>query len=392
MPSLALSPADPTTVDSDVLVVGLYKGEDGPFLAPGAEAVEAVWENLTDSFTTLGATGSAASIARLPSLGRVAAKIIMAVGLGKPGDDGKATDETVRRAAGTAARAAAGKTSIAFAIDADGEALGVGALLGAYTFAGYKTPDADNPKDPVTRVNLLGANVDTARIEALTSAVAQARDWVNTPGNLLRPPEFADQVARRATEAGLDVEVLDKAALTAGGYGGILAVGQGSSAEPRLVRIAYRAEGASRHVALVGKGITFDSGGISIKPAAGMWDMTGDMGGAAGVAATMLAVGALRPDINVTAYIPMAENMPSSNAYRPGDVITAYGGKTIEVLNTDAEGRMVLCDALARAAEDNPDAIYDTATLTGGQVIALGKRTAGVMGADVECERVKKAG
>jgi leucyl aminopeptidase len=187
--------------------------------------------------------------------------------------------------------------------------------------------------------------------------------------------------------------VLDEQQLRDGGYGGIIAVGQGSEAPPRLVRVSYTPDGAaSKHIALVGKGITFDTGGISIKPAQGMWEMKSDMSGAAAVAATMLAVAALKPAVKVTAYIPMAENMPSGSAYRPGDVITMYGGKKVEVLNTDAEGRMILADAITRACEDSPDYLFETSTLTGGQVISLGRKVSGVMGTPEVTQRVKDAG
>jgi leucyl aminopeptidase len=235
---------------------------------------------------------------------------------------------------------------------------------------------------------------EITRAEAVTGAVARARDWVNTAPNDLQPPAFADAIAGAARDAGLAVEVLDEEALRAGGYGGITAVGQGSSAPPRLVRIAYTPEGGSngKRVALVGKGVTFDTGGVSIKPAQGMWEMKSDMAGAAAVAATMLAVAALRPAVAVTAYVPIAENMPSGSAYRPGDVVTMYGGKKVEVLNTDAEGRMILGDAMARACEDGCDYLFETSTLTGGQVIALGRRIAGVMGTPGLCERVHAAG
>ncbi|GAA4898916.1 leucyl aminopeptidase [Stackebrandtia albiflava] len=390
MPTLALSTDDAASVAADVLLIGLHKGEDGPVLAPGAEAVESAFGELLPTLEALGATGEEGGLTTVPSMGRVAATLITAVGLGERSDDGPSA-ETLRRAAGAAARSAAGKDSIVFAVSGDAEALATGALLGAYQFADYRT-DRTGLKDPVAAVTLLGADCDVSRVTALTDGVRAARDWANTPGNLLPPKVFAEQVAEAAQAAGLGVEVLDEEALAAGGYGGILAVGNGSSRPPRLVRLTYRAEGASGHVALVGKGITFDTGGISIKPAQGMWDMKGDMAGAAAVAGAMLAVAALKPSVDVTAYLPMAENMPSGTAYRPGDVVTAYGGKTIEVINTDAEGRMVLCDALTRAAEDEPDAIYDIATLTGGQVMALGKRIAGVMGSEEECARVKRVG
>jgi leucyl aminopeptidase len=226
-----------------------------------------------------------------------------------------------------------------------------------------------------------------------TGAVARVRDWVNTAPNDLRPPDFAELVAEAATGAGLAVEVLDERALRRGGYGGILAVGQGSQAPPRLVRLAYTPSGKPRkRIALVGKGITFDTGGVSIKPAHGMWEMKSDMAGAAAVAGTMLAVAARRPDVAVTGWLPMAENMPSGTAYRPGDVITMYSGKRVEVLNTDAEGRLVLADAIARACEEEPDYLLETSTLTGGQLVSLGRRVAGVMGTPELCERVRDAG
>jgi leucyl aminopeptidase len=279
-------------------------------------------------------------------------------------------------------------------------AIAEGALLGAYRFAGYKTKPSAGRRTPVATVSVhVPDAADTAmtaeldRAAAVTAAVTQVRDWVNTAPNELRPPGFADSISTAATAAGLEVEVLDEKALAAGGYGGILAVGQGSSAPPRLVRIAYRPAGtAERHVALVGKGITFDSGGVSIKPAHGMWEMKSDMAGAAAVSATMLAVAALKPTVAVTAYVPLAENMLSGSAYRPGDVINMYGGKYVEVLNTDAEGRMILADAIARAAEDNPDYLVEASTLTGGQVVALGKRVAGLMGDAELTERIKQIG
>jgi leucyl aminopeptidase len=239
------------------------------------------------------------------------------------------------------------------------------------------------------------ARTEIERAAVVAAAVARTRDWVNTAPNDLRPPAFADAVSAAATEAGLEVEVLDEKALREGGYGGIVAVGQGSEAPPRLVRIAYTPSGSAesgRRIALVGKGITFDTGGVSIKPAQGMWEMKADMAGAAAVAATMLAVAALRPAVTVTAYLPMAENMPSGTAYRPGDVVTMYNGKRVEVLNTDAEGRMILADAIARACSDGCAYLLETSTLTGGQVVALGKRVAGVMGTAELCERVKTVG
>jgi len=189
----------------------------------------------------------------------------------------------------------------------------------------------------------------------------------------------------------LDVEVLDEKALTKGGYGGVIGVGKGSSRPPRLVRMVYRGapkRKGRRTVALIGKGITFDTGGISIKPPQNMHHMTSDMGGAAAVIATTVLAAHLELPIDVIATVPMAENMPSATAQRPGDVLTHYGGITSEVLNTDAEGRLILADAIARACEDKPDYLIETSTLTSAQAIALGARTPGVMGSDEFRDRV----
>ena len=187
-----------------------------------------------------------------------------------------------------------------------------------------------------------------------------------------------------AKRAKLTVEVLDKKALTTAGYGGIVGVGQGSERPPRLVRVTYRPARAKKHLAFVGKGITFDTGGISLKPSDSMITMKSDMSGAAAVLAATVAIAELGLPVAVTAYAPMAENMPSGSAQRPSDVLTIYGGKTVEVLNTDAEGRLVLADAIVRAGEDNPDVIVDVATLTGACMVALGSRVFGIMAGDEE--------
>ena len=210
------------------------------------------------------------------------------------------------------------------------------------------------------------------------------------------PAEFASRAKALGEAVGLEVDVLDDKALRKAGYGGVIGVGQGSSRPPRLVRLTYRGSAlakpgkgkAAKTVALVGKGITFDTGGISIKPAAGMHHMTSDMGGAAAVIATVVLAAQRKLPIDVIATVPMAENMPSSTAQRPGDVLTQYGGITVEVQNTDAEGRLILADAIVRACEDNPDYLIETSTLTGAQTVALGARIPGVMGSDEFRDRV----
>jgi leucyl aminopeptidase len=276
-----------------------------------------------------------------------------------------------------------------------------GALLGSYRFAGYKTKEQPAKREPVAALQVYvpdaadpAARSEVTRAEVVSRVVRLTRDWVNMAPNEFRPPQFADAVLAAADGTGLEVEVLDLEQLKAGGYGGIVAVGQGSEAPPRLVKLSYTPTGVAdpKRVALVGKGITFDTGGISIKPTAGMWEMKSDMAGAAAVGATLLAVAALKPPVAVSGYLCIAENMPSGTAYRPGDVITMFNGKRVEVLNTDAEGRMVLADGIARACADGTDYLFETSTLTGGQVVALGKRIAGVMGDPETCERVQAAG
>ncbi len=221
-------------------------------------------------------------------------------------------------------------------------------------------------------------------VKVITRSINLVRDLVNTSPSDLHPKEFADAAVSACRTLKLDVDVLDGRALSRGKYGGIIAVGMGSAHSPRLVRISYTHPKAKRHLALVGKGITFDSGGLSLKPSAAMDWMKCDMGGAAAVLGAMTAIARLKPVINVTGWLPLAENMPSGTAQRPGDVITIRGGRTVEVLNTDAEGRLVLADAIVRAAEDKPDVIADAATLTGAALVALGARTAGIMGNDDE--------
>jgi leucyl aminopeptidase len=398
--TLALSDTPVESLSTDAVVVGLHKGTDGPVLAAGAEGIdEALGGRLAATLALLGAEGSPAEVTKLATLGAITAPVVVGVGLG-PAD--AVTPETLRRAAGAAIRALAGTGRVALALPAAGadelRAVTEGALLGAYDFTAYKS-SPNGRRVPVKAVTVAvpaagdkAAKAAVKRATAVTSAVHRSRDWINTPPNDLRPPAFADEAAAAAGKAGLDVEVLDERALKRGGYGGILAVGMGSEAPPRLVRISWSPRGATTHVALVGKGITFDTGGISIKPGSGMHEMKSDMSGAAAVISAMLAIAALKPKVRVTAYVPMAENMPSGSAYRPGDVVTMYSGKRVEVLNTDAEGRMVLGDALARAVEDEPDYIIETSTLTGGQVVALGSRVSGVMGTPEVTARVKAAG
>jgi leucyl aminopeptidase len=377
-------------VGADAIVVAVGQGSDGLLLAPGAREVDAaLGGGLADTLAALGATGKAEEVTRAVSGGKLAAPLIAAVGIGTAATErpGSADAEALRRSAGAAVRSLASPKvrSIALALPAadaaSAEAAALGALLGSYYFGRYRSNGA-----PVPELTLIapGGHADTAvaRAQVLATAVGLVRDLVNTSPSHLYPEIFAEEAARVAAESGLSVEVLDEVVLSSGGYGGITGVGQGSVHPPRLVRLAYQHPEAAKTVVFAGKGITFDSGGLSLKPPKAMETMKSDMGGAAAVLAALQAIAAFKPAVNVIAYLPLAENMPGSSAQRPSDVITIYGGTTVEVLNTDAEGRLVLADALARSAEDKPDLIVDIATLTGAQVVALGNRVAGVMAND----------
>jgi leucyl aminopeptidase len=389
--SLSNSESAAGTAEADVLVIGVAQTPDGPSVAPGADGVdEALGGTLADTLTALGATGELEELTKIPGGGKLPATLILAVGLGSPGDDGSTFDvENLRRAAGTALRSVAAKTgtvrddgvkSVAVALPArtagEAEAVTTGALLGAYTFRKYRA----TPAVPVAVSVLTDDAAAVRRGEVIANAVNLVRDLVNTSPVDLPPAALAAEAERVAGAAGVAVEVLDEAALAAGGYGGLIGVGMGSTRPPRLVRLSYTHPEATKTVAFVGKGITFDSGGLSLKPPKSMETMKCDMSGAAAVLAATVAAAELSLPVNIVTYMTIAENMPGGAAQRPSDVITIYGGKTVEVLNTDAEGRLVLADGLVRSAEDNPDVVVDVATLTGAATVALGLRTAGVMG------------
>ena len=372
---------------ADAVVIAVAQGPDGPVPAPGAQDVDAaLGGTLAQTLAAVGATGKAGEVTRIPSAGRLNAPLVAAVGLGEPGSLDAEGGEVLRRAAGAAVRALRAGTPrrIALALPArdaaETEAVTLGALLGGYVFGRYRT-NGDKPED--TELILLGGDDAAARrAQVLADAVMLVRDLVNTGPSDLYPASFAAEAQRVAEAAGLAYEVLDERELAEAGYGGLTGVGQGSVHPPRLVRVAYAHPDASKTVVLAGKGITFDSGGLSLKPPKSMEAMKSDMAAAAAVLGAVAAIAALGPAVNVIGYLAMAENMPSGTAQRPSDVITIYGGKTVEVLNTDAEGRLVLADALARSAEDSPDLVIDLATLTGAQLVALGPRIMGVMAND----------
>jgi leucyl aminopeptidase len=372
------------------VIIGILKKGDAVRLAPGASTVGTAYgRTLVRALTALGATGDAGQVTRLPKAGSVTAPVVIAVGLGESVPEA----EELRRAVGNAIRAAAGMDSVVIALPADSleqvSTTAEGALFAAYAYTTYRNTSASKHKPPVSSVTITTPLAsDRDAVTALTSVKTMSkslnlvRDLINTPPSDLHPSDFADTAISACRSLKLDIQVLDERALKRGKYGGLLGVGMGSAHPPRLIRVAYRHPKASRHLGFVGKGITFDSGGISIKPAANMDAMKSDMSGAAAVLGAMTAIARLKPRVNVTGYMAMAENMPSGSAQRPSDVITIRGGRTVEVLNTDAEGRLVLADAIVRAGEDKVDTIVDVATLTGAAVVALGARTSGIMAND----------
>ncbi len=393
-PAVTVASVLPSDLDSAVLIVPVITGDndEAKVLANPFLDAEATGE-IEVALKALGAKGSTEQLTRVlvPSL-PVAS--VLAVGLGKDRDEWPA--DVIRRAAGVAARALNGTETVVTTLsELDVAAAVEGLILGAYRFSEFRSAKTAPKEAGLTALTVLStaddAETAAARGVDVATAVATARDLVNTPPSHLFPGEFAKRAKALGKSAGLEVEVLSKKELEDAGYGGIVGVGKGSSRGPRLVRLTYRSgKKDAKKVALVGKGITFDTGGISIKPAANMHQMTSDMGGAAAVIATVVLAARQQLAVDVTATVPMAENMPSSTAQRPGDVLTQYGGTTIEVLNTDAEGRLILADAIVRACEDNPDYLIDTATLTGAQLVALGARTPGVMGTDEFRDRVAK--
>lgn len=383
---LARKPAKQTTA----IIVGLGGGER-PQLVGGADADQLARQQLGTPLLalarTLGASTKPGRVTVVPTT-----PLVAVVGL----DDSASSPETLRRAVGAATRSVLGigEGAVHLAIDlgvddADQvKAVVEGAVLGGYTYAKV-TRKNDKPRLRSVEVVCSGRRElkDAAAVgRTVAENVLLARDWINTPANILYPQSFAEaaSTALTAGKGKVEVEVLNRKALEAGGYGGILAVGGGSERAPRLVRAAYAPRGAKFHLALVGKGITFDTGGLNLKPSDGMYTMKDDMSGAAVVLAATRAIAALGLPVRVTAYAAMAENMPSGSAYRPSDVLTMYGGTTVENSNSDAEGRLVMADALARATEDKPDLVLDVATLTGAAVVALGLRVAAVMASDDE--------
>lgn len=388
MPTLSARTAQPGSVRTDAVVIGVVRTAKGIAAVDAAADVQkAFGRGFVPMLSSLGFTAEPGQVAKLPSGHVVKTPLVVAVGLGDAADVDR---ERVRRCAAAGVKAVSNAVSVALALPVDGpedvRAVGEGALLGLYSYDRYRSADSNGRPTDVVVLTAKARNKDVKRAvetaETVVRAVCLARDWVNTPPNDLTPALFAEAISSYDGKGKVKVAVLDEQALAKQRCGGILGVGQGSENSPRLVSVTYAPRRPAARVALVGKGITFDSGGLSIKPAAGMETMKLDMGGAAAVLQSVAAIAQLSLPIKVTAYLALAENMPSGTAQRPSDVITTYGGRTVEVLNTDAEGRLVMADAIAAASEEHPDLIVDIATLTGAQMIALGNRTSAIMSND----------
>ena len=378
----------PSKVKAGVLVVPVFQGPE-----PGPGVREVGLESAYRAARLNGKKNENLLVTRRDGDGFAADAVLM-VGVGERKDF---TVTAARRALGkvapslrrfgtvatTFAQAFPGKRG-ADAVQAAAEGIG----LGAYRFDRYKTKKED-PSELESATILVPQRADAKavrtairRADAIVDAVSWARDLVNTPAGDMPPATIAREAQKMARAVGLRCKVWGEAELVKGGFGGILGVGAGSPNPPRLIELEYHGGGSSKPLALTGKGISFDSGGLSIKDAKGMETMKDDMGGAASILATMKVLATLKPKVNVIAAVPSAENMPSGTATKPGDVLTHRGGKTSEVLNTDAEGRLVLADALAYLAQLEPAAIVDAATLTGSCMISLGDAITGAMGND----------
>lgn len=388
LPALATTTQPLHTFEVDAMVVGLYP-EDGETRLASAGLDTTLEATLLDLALRVGASSTASSVAKVPAPESFACKTIIFTGLGQA----DLTPDSVRHAAGFAALGFKGFGSVAIAVTSDEPALvaaqAEGALLGSHRTAKW----GKEPQSTVDTITVVGSltSAEQARIVTHATSVWRVRDLVALPPNVLNPQNFVERVSAMASNTSLTVEVLDEVALVDQGFGGISAVGQGSANPPRLLVLRYQPENATSHIALVGKGITFDSGGLSLKSANSMVGMKYDMTGAAVVSAAALASAELGLDTAVTAWVCLAENMPSGSASRPNDVITIKGGTTVEILNTDAEGRLVLADGLVAASAENPDLIIDVATLTGAARVALGERYAGLMGHPDAVSTVERA-
>jgi leucyl aminopeptidase len=403
--------AKPAAVSGDILVVGVFSLGSKKKTTGAADTISTLDRALGGGLSKLLARedfkGKKDQSVRVPTFGKLPVHTLVVLGLGVADD---MTDAEARSFAGRAARAAQTEKAkrLVLALPDGLESrlryIAEGLVLGAYRFGKYFTSDR-RPKSELGKVSIVTlarlpgtAKDEIALGEKVGAAVNISRDLSNEPPNALPPPALADAARRVAKENGLKIEVFDMAEIKKRGMFLLQAVGQGSVHEPRFVHMSYVPKGTSKkRLAFVGKGITFDTGGISIKPAASMGEMKHDMSGAGNMVGLMAAVAALKPPVEVHAFMAIAENMPDGNAYRPGDVWSSLDGKSVEIINTDAEGRLVLADALAYARTIAPDLLVDNATLTGACVVALGNTCSGFYATNEEtavefAAAVKQAG
>ena len=397
MPTFSVSKGAAKAAKSDVLAVPVYEGlKLGPGAKEAQDALGSTVKELSEHVPVLGKpskqfTGELGDAILVQTLGKLPAKQVLFVGMGP---EKEANVGTIRRAGAIAARRVGGGKSVATTIP---QAAGASAdsvrgfvegfLLASYRYLQYRAEQNSRPNRVESVVLLAGDGWEPKAIKRAmdhAAAVAEgtniARDLTNTPAGD-KSPESLAQEARKIARNGLKVKVLNEKELAAKGFGGILGVGRGSPKPPRLIELIYEPSGAKRTIAFVGKGITFDSGGINLKPSdSGIDWMKMDMGGAGAVLGAMHAIAKLKPKVAVRAYVATSENMPDGNALHPGDVITQYGGKTVEIGNTDAEGRLVMADAIVYAKERGADVVVDIATLTGAMMVALGHKMFGVIG------------
>ncbi len=378
---------------SHVLVLGLSSKAGKLTIHPNIELIPSLAHDTKKLLAILGDLGATGKVDEVTKVSFSTPRLILFTGFGTTA--ATYSHETLRRAAGAATRALAGQTQADFALpvtnEADFAAVAEGIALGAYEFIEFRGSSKSEQKAPLKSATIISPLGNAApfkaalkRAEVLGQYVAITRDLINTPPSHLTPITFTAQMKKIALSLGIKVEILNEVQLKAKGYGGISSVGQGSANPPRLLHLTYSPPKPKKRFAFVGKGITFDSGGYNLKGVVGMSDMKSDMSGAAAVVAATFAIATLKLPIAIDTYACLAENMISGEATRPSDIITILGGKTVEVLNPDAEGRLVLADGLVRATQDGIrngglDGLVDVATLTGAQVIALGTRTSAVM-------------
>jgi leucyl aminopeptidase len=375
LPQATTSNEPAAQIAGDALVVGAFATDGGVRIADGDTGTTNALDGYLDDLGTTGFRARFGDVLLVPTLGKLPARLVAVVGLGP---EASATRATICGAAAAAAKKLSESTEISsvlhLALDdpGAGRAAVEGFILGAYRFVEHRS----DPK-PSKLQRVIHAGVERADLELGVMAAEGtcfARDLINEPANVLTPRAWARRTQDAASVYGLECEIFDETELERRGFGGILATAGGSDEPPRLIQVRYSPPHPTAKIVLVGKGVTFDSGGLSLKPAASMELMKTDMSGGAVVIAVMTTLQRLGITAEVEAIVPATENMTGGGAMKPGDVIVHYGGRTTEVTNTDAEGRLVLVDALAYASERSPDTIIDVATLTGSTTVALGKK------------------